>query len=498
MTNKKEPKTYIITEEVLSRIRETVGSQIPETGGILGSSDGKHVDHFYFDVTASVTGATYEPDCDKLNLIIQKWYEKGIDFVGFIHSHPRGAVKPSDPDNLYTTKIMKAFEMEWFVSLIVQVHRSLKGEKAKLFAYGYYLADPCCYFEFGRIDEKNPSFEFPAIDLDADWNCSYQEALAKKYPFSKDELNERNKELFPANVLARKTLVVFGTGGSIGFVLDMARSGVANFILVDGDKFEPHNMSNQRVTYSDIGKSKVEALKERILNINMEAEVRNFCEFLDNSITDEDFEKLIGDQLHKNSKDILICACTDRFEAQARLAALAMKYGTPFMAPQIYAGGVGAEVAFSYPGVTPSCPRCVLKSRYDAYKNGYKNTVTSECTPISAITHANALEGQIALMLLLYHEGDNRYATMLDKVSNRNLALIKMSPDAENVLGINLFHDAVDDTYSFFGEVVWIPQVPVSEANGFDEDCPLCHGSGDLTTLIGKITDTRRCMEWKE
>ena len=78
MTNKKEPKTYIITEEVLSRIRETVGSQIPETGGILGSSDGKHVDHFYFDVTASVTGATYEPDCDKLNLIIQKWYEKTV------------------------------------------------------------------------------------------------------------------------------------------------------------------------------------------------------------------------------------------------------------------------------------------------------------------------------------------------------------------------------------------------------------------------------------
>lgn len=498
MTNKKEPKTYIITEEVFSRIRETVGSQIPETGGILGSSDGKHVDHFYFDVTASVTGATYEPDCDKLNLIIQKWYEKGIEFVGFIHSHPRGAVKPSDPDNLYTTKIMKAFEMEWFVSLIVQVHRSLKGEKAKLFAYGYYLADPCCYFEFGRIDEKNPSFEFPAINLEEDQDRSYREMLAKKYPFSKEELNRRNKELFPEDVLARKTLFVGGTGGSIGLVLDMVRSGVIKIIICDGDTFETHNMSNQRITYDDIGKSKVEALKERILNINMDAEVKTFDEFIDDTVTDEDFERLIGDQLLTSPKDILICACTDSFEAQARLAALAMKYGTPFMAPQIYAGGVGAEIVFSYPDVTPSCPRCVLKSRYDAYKNGYKNTVTSECTPISAIAHANALEGQIALMLLLYHEGDNRYATMLDKVSNRNLALIKMSPDAENVLGINLFHDAVDDVYSFFGEVVWIPQVPVSEANGFDEDCPLCHGSGDLTTLIGKITDTRRCMEWKE
>ena len=75
MTTKKEPKTYIITEEVFTQIRETVGYHIPETGGILGSSDGKHIDHFYFDKTAEVTGATYEPDCFELNLVIQKWYE---------------------------------------------------------------------------------------------------------------------------------------------------------------------------------------------------------------------------------------------------------------------------------------------------------------------------------------------------------------------------------------------------------------------------------------
>ena len=264
-------------------------------------------------------------------------------------------LKPSDPDNLYTTKIMKAFEMEWFVSLIVQVHRSLKGEKAKLFAYGYYLADPCCYFEFGRIDEKKPSFEFPAINLEEDQDRSYREMLAKKYLFSKAELGERNRELFPEEILACKTLAVFGTGGSIGFVLDMARSGVTNFILVDGDKFEPHNMSNQRVIYGDIGKSKVEALKEQILNINMDAEVKTFCDFLDDTVTDNNFEEMLGTRLLVSPKDILICACTDRFEAQARLAALAMKYGTPFMAPQIYAGGGGAEIVFSYPCVTPSC-----------------------------------------------------------------------------------------------------------------------------------------------
>lgn len=210
MTTKKESKPYFITEEVFSQIRESIGSCIPETGGILGSSDGKHIDYFYFDKTANVTGATYEPDCNELNPVIRRWHEKGIEFVGFIHSHPRGAIKPSNPDNLYTKKIMKALDMEYFVSLIVQVHRSLKGEKAQLFAYGYYLADPSRYFEFGRVDEANSGFEFPAINLEEDQDRSYREMLAKKYPFSKEELNRRNKGLFPEDVLARKTLFCWG------------------------------------------------------------------------------------------------------------------------------------------------------------------------------------------------------------------------------------------------------------------------------------------------
>lgn len=204
MTTKKEAKNHIVTKEVFSQIRETIGSCIPETGGILGSSDGSHIDYFYFDETANVTGATYEPDRDKLNRVIQQWYEEGIEFVGFVHSHPRGVIRPSSPDNLYTERIMKALEMEYFVSLIVQPHCSLKGEKAKLYAYGYYLADPCRYFEFGRVDETNPGFEFPAIDLDMDQDYSYQDMLAKKYPFSKDELNERNRELFPEDTEKRE------------------------------------------------------------------------------------------------------------------------------------------------------------------------------------------------------------------------------------------------------------------------------------------------------
>ena len=137
-----------------------------------------------------------------------------------------------------------------------------------------------------------------------------------------------------------------------------------------------------------------------------------------------------------------------------------MKYGLPFMSSQMYAGGVGAEVVFTYPGVTPSCPRCILKRRYDAYKNGYQNSVTSAGTSVSSVAYANGLEGQISSMLLLYGEGDNRYTHMLDQVKNRNLAIMKISPDAEQELGLNLFHNAMNEAYSFFGEVIGFRRRP--------------------------------------
>lgn len=298
--------------------------------------------------------------------------------------------------------------------------------------------------------------------------------------------------------MKRKTIIAIGTGGFAPVLEQKARDGIGRIIAIDGDVYEKKNLVNQAAYYSDLGLFKVDALKRRLCSINPDIEVINCARYLDDDFTDNEFEEIVGDQLFTNPKDILLCASTDSFEAQARIAGLAMKYGLPFMASQMYAGGVGAEVVFTYPGITQSCPRCVLKGRYDAYKSGYRNTVTSAGTPISSVAYANGLEGQISSMLLLYGEGDNRYTHMLDRVKDRNLVIMKISPDAEQELGINLFHNAMDETYSFFGEVVWIPQTAVSVTNGFDENCILCHGLEDLLLLKGSISDTRKVIEWKE
>lgn len=75
--------------------------------------------------------------------------------------------------------------------------------------------------------------------------------------------------------LAGSRVAVFGIGGVGTFVVEgLVRSGVGKFILVDDDLVCLTNLNRQlHATHSTIGKSKVEVMKSRILDINPNAEV---------------------------------------------------------------------------------------------------------------------------------------------------------------------------------------------------------------------------------
>ena len=96
--------------------------------------------------------------------------------------------------------------------------------------------------------------------------------------FSRTEMligNEGMEKLKNAKV------AVFGLGGVGSFVCEgLARSGIGNFILVDFDKVDESNINRQLIaTVSTIGKYKVDLMKERILEINPDANVEVYKEF---------------------------------------------------------------------------------------------------------------------------------------------------------------------------------------------------------------------------
>lgn len=75
--------------------------------------------------------------------------------------------------------------------------------------------------------------------------------------------------------LLQATVAVVGLGGLGGYVVEaLARMGVGQFILIDGDVFEEHNLNRQTLsTEAKLGLDKVRAARRRVAEINSAVEV---------------------------------------------------------------------------------------------------------------------------------------------------------------------------------------------------------------------------------
>lgn len=85
--------------------------------------------------------------------------------------------------------------------------------------------------------------------------------LSKMYEFFKPETVQGNIHIIGC--------------GSVGSTLAdlLARCGLTNFTLWDFDTVEPHNIHNQMFVQADVGRAKVDAVKDNIIRINPDANV---------------------------------------------------------------------------------------------------------------------------------------------------------------------------------------------------------------------------------
>ncbi len=102
--------------------------------------------------------------------------------------------------------------------------------------------------------------------------------MTKNQPFSRTEM------LFGSDAMERlknARVAVFGIGGVGGYVVEaLARSGVGALDLIDNDCVAISNLNRQIIaTHETIGMPKVQAAKERILQINPSCIVRTYETF---------------------------------------------------------------------------------------------------------------------------------------------------------------------------------------------------------------------------
>lgn len=394
-------RKWIMTDTVYDEIRRTIGCHYPEQGGILGSSDGVHIDHYYFDSTAQRTSATYTMDAASLNEVIHDWNDHDIRLIGVIHSHPTGCTAPSYGDRQIAEHIIETIDVdEELFTPIVQVSDVPDGN-ITIYPYSFRK----------RVALEEDGF---AVDRSAAAHPVHEPSE------SGAEIFARLQNILPYDVTFRKKVICVGCGGSTHFLETLARCGIGRFVLLDGDRFEKVNIATQGAYLGDVGKYKADVIRERILQIHPDAEVTAVKCFLNDTLTDEAFAFLTGIQ-NDMPKDVLLCGCTDDFYAQDRCAKLAMRFGVPYLAAQIFAGGTGHEVLFWVPGLTEACPGCMLSTRYKKVLAGdAKQKGESAGTPPYITDHLNAVKADFALKILCGGEENTKYFRSLEKYADRN------------------------------------------------------------------------------
>lgn len=506
------PESVVFSKKVLDGFRKTVGRYPAETGGMLACSKNiKYVDTWCFDEKSRNTSASYSYDVEQMSIVYREWKRQNTTCVGFVHSHPASYRQPSYDDIATAYALMKFFKNDFFyLPIIISDRKGLftlysfvirKKENKINVNLDYVLEATKKSYEY--VEHKNFNKSYATDELKEHYNRvnnanSYPANHQRNIATEKSTCNigsnnrkyfQRIEGVYPENVLD-KVVVCVGVGGARTIIENLARNGFRNYILIDGDKIAPSNVATQGVFISEMGMYKTEAIKNRVKDINPGAKIICVNRFLDDTVSDDEFKSCLDRFKGKKPTDYLIMGCTDSFECNKRCAYLSLKYGIPYLGAGVYTQGLAAEVIFVYPGVTESCPRCLLRNRYEAYENGYKNDVTSSGCPTFATERINTLIGYISLIMLMYNEApDSPYYKMLDEIKNRNFVWVRLTPYlSSSQLGITLFDRVFSEPgvskYTFMDETLWIPQTA-------DDDCKLCEGVGNLGKLKNKWKDTR-------
>lgn len=162
---------------------------------------------------------------------------------------------------------------------------------------------------------------------------------------------ERIRGIFDVELISDKVVALVGVG-SMGssIALELAKSGIQKFILIDPDILEVHNICRHMCGISDIGRPKVDAVRDLILDKNPRATVDaikdSFTIFNENLCS-----KLL-------SSDIVIVT-TDVDLAKRDVNYFCVKNKILAIYAGVFERAFGGEVVRYIPDVTP-CYNCIL------------------------------------------------------------------------------------------------------------------------------------------
>lgn len=280
----------------------------------------------------------------------------------------------------------------------------------------------------------------------------------------------------------RNCRVLVNGAGSVGSYVaeQLVRSGIGGIVLLDPDLVDYSNLSRTNYVASDVGKLKVNALANRLLQISPSLDIELIPENLHN-LSKETLSSLFA------TVDASICAVDDR-RAQLLINHFAYHFKKPAVYVGIYKGARSGEVLFVEPPLP--CFDCATSFRREITTEGERTTdygtgqLVAEVAlgiDIQAITAAAVRLG----LSRLVRETDSSLATFISELGQRQYAILGIDPS------VPIIDEIMADTMAQYAyRSIWFS----AKRN---EECIVCgtNPSEPIATIHVSVSDIQRELE---
>jgi molybdopterin/thiamine biosynthesis adenylyltransferase len=167
---------------------------------------------------------------------------------------------------------------------------------------------------------------------------------------------DRLRGVFESDRVRDKRVLIAGCGSGGSFVLrELVRSGVGSFVLIDHDRLEVANVCRHELGLADLGRLKVNALRDYILDRNPTASVDSHAF----RISGETFNQFL-EILELTKPDVVVCG-TDNRESRLLVNRACLLTNTVSVYGGVRRRAYAGQVLRVIPGLTP-CYQCFLHS----------------------------------------------------------------------------------------------------------------------------------------
>lgn len=165
-----------------------------------------------------------------------------------------------------------------------------------------------------------------------------------------NDIFSRNTGILETDLMLNKTVIISGCG-SVGslIALELAKAGVGKFLLIDNDILSYHNLCRHQCGIADVGKYKVDAVEEKILQFNPTAQIKKSI-----SIIEDVSENLFTECCNQ---DTIIIGCADNREGDVYANLISKIYKSAFIAIGLWERAFAGEVFYTLPNGSP-CYKC--------------------------------------------------------------------------------------------------------------------------------------------